>query len=262
MSRVDCTIHLLSPMAHGTMGGDTGNAALVRRFQILHNGEIHRVPGVSAGALRGVVRRLLWREVFDACGLSADIVPDWDRLYAALCNGGTIESAESRVDPATIRERRRALPVLSLLGAALYSSYMAGQARVSNALLDCSEIGTGARSCWDLITEETRVRHVDREEQDTEVSGVTPMPTTVEAIMQGATLRAHAHITGPLERSAWAHGLDLVTHLGGKAGQGFGEVRIEHTGDGAEYVAWMDEHRDAVSGALLDLATQLARGGK
>lgn len=257
-------ITLLGPMSHGAMGQDTGNVMLFRRIPRVTNGEVVQVPALSAGALRGVVRRALWREAFAACDLSRETfaagnyMGSWDRLYAALANGGTIEAAETRVDPDRIRSRRAEMPILSLLGSALYSSHMAGRARVSNSWLVCRESGVdGARSAWDYIAEESRVRHVDSEEQDSSTSGVGPMPTTIETIVAGAELTGHAHVTGDVERSAWAHGLDLITHLGGKAGQGFGEVAIQHDGDGSQYVEWLRDNATELRSSLLRLAEEL-----
>lgn len=265
MQTIRYTLTALGPVSHGDMGsGDTGNVMLFRRIPRIHDGVPVGVPAISAGSLRGIVRRLLWREAFEAVGLSRETYDgpgSWDRLYAALCNGGTIEAAEKRVDPGVIRERRRTMPILSLLGAALYQSYMAGDARVSNAWLRCIESGhEGAPSMWDLIAEESRVRHVDSEEQNPDESSVGPMPTTIETVITGAEFTGHAAIHGDLEVSAWAHGLDLVRYVGGKAAAGFGEVEITHDGDGSAYMAWLDAHRDELRAALLKLGGELTPG--
>lgn len=262
MTIVRHTIHTLGPLSHGDLGADTGNVGRFRRIPIASVAGPLPIPALSAGALRGVVRRALWREVFDELGMSRETVDGWDRLYAALANGGTIESSETRVSPDAIRARRRAMPVLSLLGAALYSSHMAGRAKVSNSWLQCRELGVDAPPMRDLLADETRVRHVDREEQDPDVSTVGPMPTTTETVITGARLCGHASIASPLEASAWAHGLDLITHLGGKSGQGYGEVRIDHDGDGSAYVAWLSERRGQLKDALLKMAAELAGGKK
>lgn len=260
---IQSVIYTDAPISHNEIGSDMGNVTTFRRMARVVDGRVIRVPVVSAGALRGVVRRALWRETFDACGLSRESVrADWDRLYAALANGGTIEAAETRVVPDVIRARRAALPVLSLLGSALYTSHMAGRLRLTHAWLDCAELGTGGLSMHDLTTEFSTVRHHDAEEQDPDVSGVGPMPTTVEVVVTGATLRSIASVGGDLEASAWAHGLDLVEVVGGKSGQGNGRVRIEHDGDGAAYALWLAEHVDEVRAALLHLAGELGKGKK
>lgn len=259
MPTIHHTITLLSPMSHGSLDGDSGNALLFRRSPIVVGGRVIRIPCLSAGALRGVVRRLLWREAFDLTGLSRETAEGfaWDRLYAALANGGTIESAERRVSPDAIRARRSALPVLSLLGSALYSSHMAGRARVSTSWLCCRQLKTGAFEASELVADEARVRHIDSEEQDPDASGVGPMPTTIETVVTGAQMRGHTHVAPPLEAAAWTHGLDLVTHLGGKSGQGFGEVRVDHDGDAAPYLAWLEGRGADLREALIQLGTEL-----
>lgn len=259
---IDISILTDGPISHNEIGADLGNVTLFRRSPRVQNGNILRVPVISAGALRGIVRRLLWRETFDRCGLSRETVPGWDRLYAALANGGTIEAAETRISPDVIRQRRESLPVLSLLGAALYTSHMGGRLRMGHAWLDCSELGTGQLSMHDLVTETSTVRHHDAEEQDPDVSGVGPMPTTVETVILGARFETTAHVSTELEASALAHGLDLVTHLGGKVGQGNGAVRIKHSGDGSRYVAWLEANHAAVRASLLRLCDELQRQGK
>jgi len=263
---INHTIQALSPISHGNLGADTGNAMLFRRIPRMVNGAVLQVPAISAGALRGVVRRALWREVFDLTGLSRETLPggaaQWDRLYAALANGGTIEAAQTRVSPDAIRARRAAMPVLSLLGSALYTSHMAGRAKVSNSWVCCSELGTGAVSMWGLLADEHRVRHIDSEEQNPDLSGVGPMPTTIETVIAGASFSGHAHTGRDLEDSAWAHGLDLITYIGGKSGQGFGEVEIEHDGDGTVYVTWLDEHRGELRESLVTLAGELGKKRK
>lgn len=254
-------IRLDAPISHNEIGADMGNVTLFRRMARVVDGRVLRLPVISAGALRGVVRRLLWRETFEACGLSRETVgsPAWDRLYAALANGGTIEAAETRVVPDVIRARRAAMPVLSLLGSALYTSHMAGRLQLSHAWLLCAELGgaPGALPADDLLTETSTVRHADLEEQDPDVSKVGPMPTTVEVVIAGAAFEARAHVSGGLESSAFAHGLELIRTIGGKSGQGNGAVRVEHDGDGGAYVSWLAANVDAVRAALLQLADEL-----
>lgn len=259
------TIIARAPIAHGDFGANSGNVSRFRRIPVLSpEGVPVYIPAISAGALRGVIRRILWREVFERCGLSRENVEQWDRLYAALANGGTIEAAEKRVTPDAIRQRRERFPALSLLGAALYTSHMAGRALVSNSWLDCREHPDlpSETPMRDLLADESRVRHVDVEEQNPDVSGVGPMPTTVETVIARSRFVGHAFVAAELEASAWAHGLDRVRHLGGKSAAGFGEVEIEHDGDGTLYRAWLDSHADELRGHLLTLAKELAKPGK
>lgn len=262
MSVINFRIKALGPVSHGDMGhGDLGNMQVFRRIPRVYDGRPVGVPAISAGSIRGVLRRLLWREVFAVCGLSRENTANWDRLYGALANGGHIEAAEARVTPDRIRARRAALPVLSTLGAALYTSHMAGRARVSNAWVECVELGEGYEShasFVDLLAEESRVRHVDSEEQDPDVSMVTAMPTTIETVIAGAEFCGYMHVSGEIEPSVMAHGLDMVTHLGGKAGQGFGAVEITHDGDGEMWRDRLRDQQEEITASLQELAGELA----
>lgn len=277
MNTIHHLITVRGPMSHGSFEKDLGNAMLFRRSPVMApDGRLYRIPVLSAGALRGVVRRILWREVFAKTGLSRETMGEvaWDRLYAALCNGGTIEASESRVSPDTIRARRAAMPVLSLLGSALYTSHMAGLARVTNSWLVCKEsraaglVSVLAPGCdlpaCDLLAEESRVRHVDQEEQNPDVSNVGPMPTTIEVVIAGARLAGTMTSSGELEASAWAHGLEQVSHLGGKSAAGFGEVEIAHDGDPSLYRAWLEQAvaDGTLRTSLLALAEELTPSKK
>jgi len=258
-------IRLRAPLSHGDPGLATGNVLRFRRIPATNRERRYMIPAISAGALRGVVRRLLWREVFDLCDLSRESVgsPAWDRLYAALANGGHLEKAEATVDPNAIRELRASLPVLSLLGSALYDRFVAGRLSLSHSWLRCREavecrlVDSAEMPIRDLVADFSTARHVDREEQSPEVSGVTPMPATVEVVVAGAEFQGRGYCAATLEASAWAHGLDLVRHLGGKSGQGCGEVEVEHDGDGARYVEWLGENVEPLRERLLRLAEEI-----
>lgn len=247
-----------APVSHNEIGSNAGNVTTFRRMDRIISGRKVGIPALSAGSLRGNVRRLLCREMFEACGISRETMgsPAWDRLYAALANGGTIEGAETVVKPDAIRARRAAIPVLSLLGAALYSSNMSGRLKAGHAWLRCQELGSGLPES-DQVQEVSTVRLPDREEHDPAVSGVGPMPTTVEMVLPGAVFDFVSSVDGELEASAWAHGLDLVAYVGGKSGAGAGSVTIHHDGDGTLYVEWLKANTESLRASLLQLAEEL-----
>lgn len=89
-------------------------------------------------------------------------------------------------------------------------------------------------------------RHVEREEQNPAVSGVTPMPRTLEVLAPGTMLEGAIRFTGAteIERSCIAYGLDRLEVLGGHAAAGLGAVAVTHDGDAAAYSAWLDETTD------------------
>lgn len=269
------TIEALSPIAHGSFGESAGNATLLRRMSIVSVPGMPRVPVISGNALRGVARRLVMRELFARAGLNRETLDPvmWDRLYAALANGGHLDGSEGTVRPDEIRELRASLPPLSVFGAALFSRLLPGHAEVGIAWLRCAETIEGgqclpgeAPSGEDMVEEVSHCRHIEREQHDPELSGVTPMPTTIEAVSAGARFESlvtfAAHSTA-LERGAMLHGLMSVQTIGGKGSVGLGRVRVvadRGEDDVAAYRSWLES--TDLTDVLRSLAVQLARPGK
>jgi hypothetical protein len=259
-----------SPLAHGAFGLSAGNATLCRRIPLVGLPGIPSVPCVSGNALRGTLRRIVMRELLEVAGVNRLAIPDtWDRLYAAIANGGHLDGNETSVRPTDIREIREALPPLSVFGAALYSWMLPGHMTVGFLWPRCSETiaaglvehGDESMVAEDLVGEVSMCRHIDREHQDSERSGVTPMPTTIEAILPGTLLESSItfadHAT-EIERSCIAHGLSKIASLGGKSGSGMGAVEMVDGPDAVEpYRAWLSETPDLAE-RIQDLAAKLA----
>jgi hypothetical protein len=186
------------------------------------------------------------------------------------------------VQPDKQRALRLALPPLSLFGAALYTYMLAG--RFSSGILwpICSETveaavvpgvyvmppdedgnGGGAPLAMaeDLIAEYSHTRHIERSEHDPAVSGVTPMPVTIEVMIPGTTLRAHLLTSRctDLEASALVWACERIEVVGAKGASGLGRVVVgiesEHTS--AAYATWRIESRDEARQALIELASDL-----
>lgn len=263
------TIRLDAPLHHGAFeSGDTGNAVLFRRMPLAADPAIG-IPVVSGNALRGALRRVVMRDLLALCGLRLGALPPiaWDRLYAAVANGGHLESAETRTDPEGQRVIRDAVPALSVFGAALYSWMLAGRVSVGWLWPRCQETvaagicapsdnGADMPSAEELITEVTLVRHVDRDQQDPARSGVTPMPVTVEALVPGVELVGSivqlARLS-PAEIGVVGWGLDQLVALGAKSGAGFGRVTIAHDIPRLAYDEWRTDET-AVARARVTLA--------
>jgi len=274
-SRWPVTMVTESPIHHGAFGADTGNAVLHRRVPLAAFPSHPGVPAISGNALRGVLRRILMRDLFDLVTLSRTTAVEagfslaqWDKLYAALANGGHLSSSETRTDPERIRALRDAVPALSLLGASLYSFMLAGRVSIGWMWPVCAETldagictGTAPRAAGeDLLTEITLVRHIDREIQDPASSGVTPMPVTIEALVPGVELQGTIiclKAMTAIERGALAWGLRSVDAIGGKSSSGFGRVRVTVDGlDASPYEAWRADTAAIATAraALIDLA--------
>jgi hypothetical protein len=265
---IEARFTLLSPLSHSAFGADAGNAVPLRRMPLVGLPGAPTVPCVSGNALRGTLRRSLMRELLRVCEIGPD-AEGWDRIYAALANGGTIEAAEKRIDPERTRTLRGAVPALSVLGAALYSWLLAGHVRVGICWPVCRETiearvvpaETDAPMAGELETEYTAVRLPEAEHQVVDVTGVGPMPVTIEVLAAGTRLVSRldfaAHAPA-LERAAIAHGLAGLQYLGGKSGSGLGRVETVLSGEDADpapYRAWLADETAvaAASAAILAL---------
>jgi len=269
------TFDALSPLSHGAFdAGNIGNATPFRRYPIVSLPGRPEIPAVSGNSIRAKMRRIVMRDLFVRCGLSRASFGgrEWDRLYAALANGGHIDGSDAAANPIARRDLRAALPPLSLFGAALYTYTLAGRMDVEIAWPVCVETVTAGLvdpveemsllPAEDLIAETSMTRHVDRDEHDPVVSGVTPMPTTIEALSTGVRLvgrvRFHPEATS-VERAIVPWALDQIQTLGGKGGAGHGSIRIAYDGgQPSVYADWLDEHTDQARQALIALAGVLA----
>ena len=267
-------LYLLAPLSHGAFDvGDIGNASAIRRMPVVSIAGRPEIPALSGNSLRGRLRRVVMPDLFDRVGLSrADLpAPAWDRLYAALANGGHLDGSEASVSPDAIRELRAALPPLSMLGSALYSWMLPGRCSVGFCWPVCVETVAarlvdaieGPLFCAeDLVAETSHCRHIDRTEHDPEVSGVTPMPTTIETLATGTRLEARIHVYSEataIERAAIAYGLDRIHEIGGKVAGGLGWAEITHDGDAGPYEEWLGTSLVPARAALVKLAADLTR---
>lgn len=267
---VQVFLQVMSPMAHGAFGDDAGNAVPVRRVRVVSLPGMPRIPCVSGNALRGILRRLVMRDLLlDRAGLGPGSHPHWDRLYAALANGGHLEGeGDATVRPEEVRRLRESLPPLSVFGAALYSWMLPGHMSVGFVWPRCREtLAAGLVSeapdisAEDLIDEVTLCRHIDREMHDPEASGVTPMPTTVEVFAPGTILESSvvfARSATAIETACVAYGLRLLRTLGGRSGVGFGVVHVDGPPDDTPYLEWLASTPD-LRDRLEALADKLAR---
>lgn len=258
-----------SPIHHGAFAEvDTGNAVTFRRTPIaLPDGRHVPVPVVSGNSLRGTLRRLVMRELFDVTEIRAalaDAPKAYERLYAALANGGHLEGSEASIDPKARAELRAALPPLGAFGAALYTYLLAGRFEAGFLWPVCRETAeagvvspsTGSLAyAEDLVVEHTHVRHIDRDDHDGSV--VTPMPTTCEVLVTGTVLESHIVLRrcSPVEAACVAHGASLLTTIGAKASAGLGRVRVDiGDADPTPYRDWLAGDVGAHRSALVTLA--------
>ena len=240
------TLKALSPISHGEFsdGIDLGNAQVFRRLPMIHDGRVYDVPVISGNAIRGKIRRMLAREVVEVFDLKNQLGKSFDRFYIAMANGGNLDKdMDIIIDTEKIRQIRADIPMLSLLGSALYKYMMPGMVNIGFAVPRCREIGTGdGIGLNDLTADVGLTRHLDKTVADP--GDAKPMPYTVEVLIPGVELDVNVEFapqTTPIEIACLMHGFKLVTSVGGKSGAGFGLIDKEGVADEQLYKDWLND---------------------
>ena len=247
------TMQLIAPLHHSEFGGHKSNIVGHRKAPVVMPEGVEHVPIVSGNALRGQMRRIVMRDLLDQCGMQVG-APGYDRIYAAVANGGTLTGSDNNVNPTAIRTMREVCPPLSVFGAALYTHMLAGRMSVGICWPVCDVTlskglvaerhrlnGQNGLNASYLEWETSYVRLPEKERQNTEATKVEPMPYTIEIVPPGVVLESEILFAGdttPIEMSCAAWALDRVESLGGKDGIGMGRLTMSHNGDAAPYEEW------------------------
>ena len=239
---------LQAPLHHSEFGGHKSNLVGTRKLPVIHEGQVQKVAVVSGNALRGRMRRIVMRELLDRCGLAVGS-PGYDRIYASVCNGGTLTGSDNNIYPEVIRDMRAKCPPLSVFGSALFTHMLAGRMSVGMCWPVCGVtvakglvVTQGALNPSHLEEETSFVRLPEKEHQNPDATKVGPMPYTIEIMPAGTVLESEIRFqpeTTALEMSCIAWALDRVDYLGGKSGIGLGRLKLTHDGDGSAYTEWL-----------------------
>lgn len=245
------TLTTISPLAHGDFsdGIDLGNAQNFRRIPMIRDAKVYDIPVLSGNALRGRIRRLLTRELVERFGLVEALGKQFNKFYIAVANGGNLDKdLEVSVDTEKIRRLRADIPLVSVLGSALYKYMLPGMCNIGFAVPRCKELGTGEITLDKIVCDVGLVRHIDKTVAD--AGDAKPMPYTVEAIVPGVELDATVEFAPqatPVERACIHHGLSLIQSLAGKNASGFGAVKIDGIEDDTAYVDWLNAAESKVN---------------
>jgi len=279
---IDVMVEVLTPLSHGA-DNKMGNFTLFRRQEMIaRNGGVIRLPFYSGNALRGQIRDLLADHLTLSLGLSTDkdrmAYRPWffHTLYAGgeLAETGKGKAAVPRAALKVIGERpnltvdladhkrfRTMIPMLSLLGCAIGNQIFAGRVRIGDLLPECAETGAGDTPAHELLTWEYLTRRDDRENlgEEDQHHG---MVATWEVIKAGTHMRGGIDLEPniqEIEKSCLALGLQLLQDhgvLGACARRGWGQVRIEYSGDlpsTKTYVSFLEKSKKEILSYLQEM---------
>jgi hypothetical protein len=275
--RIEGTLEALAPIQHG---GDekTGSTPVLR--SITHwdpiQGRHVRLPFVSGNAIRGVLRRLVFRDLLGRLGVPPSGIHP--KVYHALFSGGILESTDETtglVDLAMRRQVRDTVPAIGLFGCSVGNQMIPGSLRVRHAMPVCSEYRAylppelaadpraehSVRTFTDVAFA-TR-RDELREEREADEQAVQ-MKVEFEAFVPG-TLFTHGFAlvyASELEASCLGNAIELwrsQPYIGGKAGSGYGELRIAYDGapDPDPYRAYCAKAKTEILESLAAIASKL-----
>ena len=244
-------LRLLAPMAHGefTVARATDHVQGLRRLPVVMGGRQTLVPALSGNALRGRLRRLVARDMFNALRIDSSD-PRFAALYRTAANGGHLDGHDSAVTPARRDRVRAACPPLSLFGAAMGKWMLPGRVSVGICwpeTVETVEAGLcdaeAASDLPHLADVETTVFHSRL--PDAADGQAKPMPHGTEVVVAGVVLQSRIVATDDrttdVERGCFAHGLQLLRAVGGGEGKGMGRVELASTiyADAGAWTQWL-----------------------
>ena len=237
-----------------------------------------RVPLLSGNAIRGVLRRLIMRDMLDRLGIER-ITP---KLHHALFTGGILESTDETSGDLDLKFRttvREVIPPLALFGTAVGNQMIPSCLKVDHGLPICAELKQHACSGQYLVSpDDPRFNHsvrtftdfdfitrrddlrADREEDEQ----ARQMKVEYEYIIPGAGLMHGFTLVNAndIERSCLGHTIALWKNqpfVGGKSGSGNGQVACYYEPELASeaYLEYLDHEHDEIKAAIHVLASKL-----
>lgn len=278
--KVPGTLEAVSPIQHG---GDekTGSTPVLRSITAWDpDAATHvRLPFLSGNAIRGVLRRLVFRDLLDRLSIKPRDIGA--KLHHALFSGGVLEGADDATGKVELELRRKlrdAVPPLGLVGCSLANQMVPGSLVVQHAIPVCRE---SSAYLPDSLRSDPRAQHSVRtftdvsfatrrdelrEERATDEQAVQ-MKVDFEAFITG-TLFWHGfalRYPSELEVSCLGHTIALWAeqpYIGGKASSGYGEVKLDYDGvpDPQPYIAYLTAEAESVRAALGEMTSVLGSG--
>ena len=244
-------IKLLSPLSHNS-DENYGTDTVFRKSKIKVGDSFEDIPVLSGNGIRGVLRRLIADDYLKLLGLT-DVN---EKLFYILFAGGALEGMDSNLEVKQIKDIRKNISLISLLGTAFSTKMIKGKLKVGMGMLICEETKPyteieSDKSFVEFIDEIFYTRRDDKEDKTGDKAH--QMKYSGEVLIPGTELSHFFMLQNvdALEESCFYRTIKLFNNnpfLGGKSQVGHGKVRLEYDWnlDDDLYLKYIEEHKKQI----------------
>ena len=271
---IEGSVMALTPIFHG---GDekTGSTPVLRVILVYTDkyGEVP-IPYISGNGIRGKLRRLIMRDLFDL----VEYETENPKLHHALFSGGILESTEENtgvIDLAFRKQIRETLPPVALFGCALGNQMIAGILTVEHMWPICLEYKpylpekyqSDKRAIQNIrtFTDQSFItRRDDLRAERAEDEQAVQMKVDYECFVPGTKFyhRFIVQIPDAVQLSCMGRVFDLFSlmpYVGGRSSSGDGKIALnyENKPNSMLYLEFVEERKNEIRNLLSKLEQEL-----
>lgn len=265
--RIEGVLRAVTPIHHG--GNEkTGSVILLNRIKFLVDGEPMDIPFISGNAVRGVWRRLIFKDMLDQIEYEIDVSKKGgQKLYHAIFAGGVLETVDvSSSATIDVELKKRILSLLipaRLFGFSIGNQSIEGRLKVGHLLPICKELNEyipvkSNKTIYEMISSMFQTRKDELKTEREKDEQAVQMLIEYEVFTAGTQFYHKVMLEDPtkIDISCLARVIELWKQkpfIGGKSSIGLGELEIDYKFDGKsdEYLDFLKKKRDEIC-QLLD----------
>jgi len=265
--RIEGILRAVTPIHHG--GNEkTGSVILLNRIKFLVDGEPMDIPFISGNAVRGVWRRLIFKDMLDQIEYEIDVSKKGgQKLYHAIFAGGVLETVDvSSSATIDVELKKRTLSLLipaRLFGFSIGNQSIEGRLKVGHLLPICKELNEyipvkSNKTIYEMISSMFQTRKDELKTEREKDEQAVQMLIEYEVFTAGTQFYHKVMLEDPtkIDISCLARVIELWKQkpfIGGKSSIGLGELEIDYKFDGKsdEYLDFLKKKRDEIC-QLLD----------
>lgn len=243
----------------------SSNIANIYRENIKIGEEIHHIPALHGNSIRGQFRDIGADHLLTAVEVEPNSLPT--DLFYMLFSGGSLTKSETTIDIEKRIKTRKMLPFLSIFGTAAGNEMIQGKLKITRALPDCSELGTGTTSYNDMTDIVRYTRQDDKKKLvgekftvDEQSDKPQQMFYDTEVIKAGVTVSFEIYLDSTSEiELGCLHNIirefKKQPFLGGASRVGHGKVEIDFVEDEKlieQYLQFLNDNKDDIRKHLLE----------